>query len=279
MIIDSHHHLWDPSRGDYGWMPKDDPILSRTYDVQEAEEIFAANGVAYSVIVQAAPTVAESDYMLSLADRSRIIAGVVGWVDFEDPSHRSELERLATHPKFRSVRPMVQDISDDDWVLRSDIRWAFDALHDLDLAFDALGFPRHINRFREIFQRYPDLRVVIDHCLKPEVARGTFDDWAQDIETLARETNACCKLSGLVTEAGDDHGEDVLRPYVDHVISVFGAERIMWGSDWPVCRLKMEYENWLSLARKLTSNLSASQQEAIFKDTCRTFYRLSVEGG
>lgn len=278
MIIDSHHHLWDPSRGDYGWMPKDDPILSRVYSLREGEETFAANGVAHTVVVQAAPTVAESDYLLSLADQSDVLAGVVGWIDFEDASHRAQLDRLAAHPKFRSVRPMVQDISDNDWVLRPEIRWAFDALLDLDLAFDALGFPRHIARFREIFQRYPDLRVVIDHCLKPEIALGAFDEWAREMEQLAHETNALCKLSGLVTEAGEDHGEAALKPYVEHVVAVFGAERIMWGSDWPVCRLKTEYGDWLSLAKSLTDHLPGSQQQAIFGGNCRKFYKLSTRG-
>lgn len=276
MIIDAHHHLWDPARGDYGWMPEDDPVLSRVYDLSEGEMTFAASGVSHSVVVQAAPTVAESDYLLSLADQSDVIAGVVGWIDFEDEQHRAELERLARHPKFRSVRPMVQDISDNDWVLGANIRWAFDALCDLDLAFDALGFPRHATRFFEIFQRYPDLRVVIDHCLKPEIMRGAFDDWAREIEQLARETNARCKLSGLVTEAGEDYGEAVLKPYVDHVLSVFGTDRVMWGSDWPVCRLKMEYGDWLQLAKRLTKGLSASQQQAVFCNTSQQFYKLAV---
>jgi L-fuconolactonase len=274
MIVDAHHHLWHPARGDYGWMPADHPVLSRPYRLAEAEATFRGHGVGQSVIVQAAPTVAETEYMLGIADSSDIVAGVVGWIDFENPDDRRHLERLARHPKFRSVRPMVQDIADDDWLLRPGIGWAFDAIRDLGLAFDALGFPRHAPRFLEIFQRRPDMRAVIDHCLKPVIREGRFDDWAGDMERLARGTSASIKLSGLVTEAGADCSAAALRPYTDHVVAVFGPSRIMWGSDWPVCRLRTEYGDWLATARALTSHLPAEEQAAIFRTNAQDFYRL-----
>lgn len=279
MIVDAHHHLWNPARGDYGWMPPGDPVLSRVYRLPETEAVFRDHGVAQSVIVQAAPTIAETEYMLGIADSSDVIAGVVGWVDFENRDDRRHLERLAGHPKFRSVRPMVQDIADDDWLRRPDIRWAFDAIRDLDLAFDALGFPRHASRFLEIFQLYPDIRVVIDHCLKPEIREGHFDAWARDMERLARETCAHVKLSGLVTEAGADCSASALKPYVDHVLATFGPERVMWGSDWPVSRLRMEYGEWLASARALTSHLGADAQTALFSTNARSFYRLPPSPG
>jgi L-fuconolactonase len=274
MIVDAHHHLWHPARGDYGWMPADDPVLSRPYLLAEAETTFRAHGVGQSVIVQAAPTIAETEYMLGIADSSDIIAGVVGWIDFENRDDRRQLERLAGHPKFRSVRPMVQDIPDDNWLLVPDIQWAFDAIGDLDLAFDALGFPRHAAPFLEIFQRYPTLRVVIDHCLKPLIREGRFEDWAKAMERFAKETSALVKLSGLVTEAGPDCSVVALKPYVDHVLASFGAERVMWGSDWPVCRLRAEYGEWLATARELTEHLTVKQQTAVFATNAQRFYRL-----
>jgi L-fuconolactonase len=277
MIVDAHHHLWHPARGDYGWMPPDDPVLSRPYRLGEAEAIFRAHGVGQSVIVQAAPTVAETEYMLGIADSSEVIAGVVGWIDFENREDRRHLERLAAYPKFRSVRPMVQDIADDDWLLRPDIRWAFDAVRDLDLAFDALGFPRHAPRFLDVFQRYPEMRAVIDHCLKPVIREGEFDGWARGMERFARETPAWIKLSGLVTEAGADCSAAALKPYVEHVLSAFGPGRVMWGSDWPVCRLRMEYGDWQSMARALTAHLGEDERTAIFRTNARSFYRLSQE--
>ena len=279
MIVDAHHHLWDPARGDYGWMPPDDPVLSRTYSLAEAEAIFLDHGVVQSVIVQAAPTIAETDYMLGLADNSAVIAGVVGWIDFENRDDRRELERFARHPKFRSVRPMVQDIADDDWLLRPAFRWAFDAIRDLGLAFDALGFPRHSLRFLEIFQLYSELRVVIDHCLKPNIREGHFDAWAAGMERFARETSAQIKLSGLVTEAGTDCSATAFKPYVDHVLASFGPDRVMWGSDWPVCRLRMEYGDWLASAQALTSHLGADAQSALFSTNAQRFYRLPLPPG
>jgi L-fuconolactonase len=274
MIVDAHHHLWNPARGDYGWMPPNDPVLSRSYRLAEAEGLFQANGVGQSVLVQAAPTIAETEYMLGIADSSDVISGIVGWIDFDRPDDRSQLERLTRHPKFRAVRPMVQDIADDDWLLRPSIRWAFDALRNLDLAFDALGFPRHAPRFLDIFQRYPDLRVVIDHCMKPAIRDGEFDHWARAMERFARETSASIKLSGLVTEAGADRSAAAIKPYVDHVLSAFGPSRIMWGSDWPVCRLRMEYDDWLAVANALTDHLTAEEKTALFASTAQDFYRL-----
>jgi L-fuconolactonase len=274
MIVDAHHHLWNPARGDYGWMPADNPILSRPYRLAEAEALFRAHGVGRSFIVQAAPTIAETEYLLGIADSSEIVAGVVGWIDFDDHKDRRQLERLSKHPKFRSVRPMVQDIADDDWLLRPAISWAFDAVRDLDLAFDALGFPHHAPRFLDVFQRYPDLRVVIDHCLKPVIRGGEFDGWARNMERLARESAALVKLSGLVTEAGADWSVGTLKPYVDHVLASFGPGRIMWGSDWPVCRLKTEYGDWLASARDMTNHLSADERAAVFATNAQSFYRL-----
>ena len=147
MIIDAHQHFWNPVRGDYGWMPDDDPVLSRRYGPHDLASALAATGVTRTVLVQAAPSVAETEYMLGIADATAHVAAVVGWIDFEQPSQIDTLRRLARHPKFAGVRPMIQDIPDDGWMLRDDIAWAFKAVVDLDLTFDALGFPRHLDNF------------------------------------------------------------------------------------------------------------------------------------
>lgn len=273
--IDAHQHFWDPDRGDYGWMPKDDPVLSRSYGPLDLAPQMAAVGVGRTVLVQAAPTVAESDYMLSLADAAPIVAGVVGWVDFEAPGDRAEMERLARHPKFRGVRPMIQDIADDGWMLRPDVQWAFEAAEGLGLSFDALGFPRHLAPFLTIFKRYPGLRVVVDHGMKPDIAGGTgFDGWAEGMARLAGETGAYCKLSGLITEAAPDWSVATLQPYVAHILATFGPERVMWGSDWPVCRLRGEYADWFHAAEALTAHLTEAGRARIFGGTAAEFYRL-----
>lgn len=276
MRVDAHQHYWQPLRGDYGWMPPDNPILNRVYAPRDMAPLLAAHQIDATVLVQAAPTVAETEYMLGLADGSDSVAGVVGWVDFENPEQRAVLDRLAGHPKFKGVRPMIQDIPDDDWMLRADVQWGYQALCDLDLSFDALGFPRHLGNFLTLLERYPQMRVVVDHCMKPQIcdhSADRFAHWAQGMTRIAA-TGAYCKLSGLVTEARPDWTIDDLRPYGQHVLETFGPERVMWGSDWPVCRLAAEYDRWIEVAEALTQGLSAAERARVFGGTAVDFYRL-----
>ena len=279
MKIDAHHHFWNPARGDYGWMPEDNATLFRAYGPADLAPFLTAAGITHTVLVQAAPSIEESEYMLGIADATPHVAAVTGWVDFENPAHGHHLERLAAHPKFRGVRPMIQDIPDDNWMLRDDIRWAFEAVTALDLRFEALGLPRHIENFITLFGRHPGMKVVIDHCMKPDIANhssGGFDSWADGMARLAGETSAFCKLSGVITEAAFGWTVDDLRPYVDHVISVFGANRVMWGSDWPVCRLAGEYADWHSAAQALTAGLGDTEKANIYGQTANRFYDLGL---
>jgi L-fuconolactonase len=275
--IDAHQHYWNPARGDYGWMPVDDPVLARTYRPADLASQLVAHGIERTVLVQAAATVEETEYMLGIADATEHVAAVVGWVDFERPEHRSQIERLAGHPKLRGVRPMVQDIPDDGWLLREEIQWGFAAVAELGLAFDALGFPRHLANFLTVLTRYPELRAVVDHCMKPRIADRSpeaFRAWADGIGRIAGETGAFCKLSGLVTEADAGWTVEDLRPYAEHVLSVFGPERVMWGSDWPVCRLRGEYADWRRAAEALTADLSGVERARVFGGTAAEFYRI-----
>lgn len=281
-MIDAHQHYWNPARGDYDWMPKGHPVLDRTYLPDDLAGVLGQYGIARTVLVQAAATVSETEYMLGLADATPSIAGVVGWIDFENRDDLRQLERLKVHPKFLGVRPMIQDIDDVDWMLRPDIQWAFEALIDLDLTFDALGFPVHLENFHRILTRYSGLRTVVDHCMKPRIRdqmdrRDAFGDWAAGMTRLARDTNACCKLSGLVTEAREGWSETDIRPFSDHVLENFGAARVMWGSDWPVCLLQASYTTWRDIAERLCNNLSAEDQGLVFAGTATSFYRLVDE--
>ncbi len=277
-VIDAHQHYWQPARGDYDWMPMDNPVLARVYDPSHLTPILGSHGIDRTVLVQAAATVNETEYMLGLADATSHVAGVVGWIDFEDESDRETLARLGRHPKMVGVRPMIQDIDDVDWMLRPDIDWAFRAVIAEGLAFDALGAPRHLENFLVLMRRHPELRVVIDHCMKPQISSHSpesFDHWARGMSCLARETGAFCKLSGLVSEADDSWTIEDLRPYVDHVLGEFGAGRVMWGSDWPVCRLRAEYGEWLSVARLLTGELDTEEKFRVFGRTAIEFYGLA----
>ncbi|GGX59218.1 hydrolase [Tateyamaria omphalii] len=280
MKIDAHQHFWQPRRGDYDWMPKDNETLNRAYGPSDLAQTLKDHDIDGTVLVQAAATIHETEYMLGLADATPFIKGVVGWVDFEDRHQITELTRLAKHPKFLGVRPMIQDIPDVDWMLRPDVQWAYAAIIDLDLTLDALGFPKHLGNFLTLLQRYPDMRTVIDHCMKPQVrdqqtGKDAFSFWADGMSRLATETTAYCKLSGLVTEAAGGWSVSDLAPFARHVISEFSAGRVMWGSDWPVCRLQAEYPNWHQAAQELTNDLSQNDQTQIFGRTAAKFYRLS----
>jgi L-fucono-1,5-lactonase len=274
--IDAHQHYWQPLRGDYDWMPMDNAVLARPWLPDDLAPELAKHGVARTVLVQAAATVHETEYMLGIADATDSVAGVVGWVDFENPGDLAQLRRLAQHPKFCGVRPMIQDIADVDWMLREDVQWGFRALVDLDLTLDALGFTRHLDNFHTILTRYPDMRVVIDHIMKPPIGdhpKG-LEIWQDGMARLARETSACCKLSGLVTEANEGWRIDDLRPYAAHVLKEFGADRVMWGSDWPVCQLRATYDDWRAAAETLTAGLDPAAKEQVFGGTAARFYRL-----
>lgn len=274
--IDAHQHYWNPSRGDYDWMPMDNAILARVYGPSDLAPHLQAHGIAQTVLVQAAASVEETEYMLGIADACPSVAGVVGWIDFENRDHAGHLTRLARHPKFLGVRPMIQDIPDDNWMLRADVQWAYAAICDLDLSFDALGFPRHLENFLRLLTTYPSMRVVLDHCMKPQIrthSSTSFAHWAAGMTRLAQDTSAFCKFSGLVTET-DGWSLKALQPYADHLFSVFGPDRLMWGSDWPVCRLQASYGDWHAAARSLTKDMSQADQNKIFGETARTFYRL-----
>lgn len=276
-MIDAHQHFWNPARGDYGWMPPADPVLSRRYGPADLAPHLAQHGVAQTVLVQAAPSISETEYMLGIADAVPFVAGVVGWVDFENRSDRAELARLARHPAFKGVRPMIQDIADDAWMLREDVQWGYHAVIDEGLTFDALGFPRHLAHFLTLLKRYPDMRVVIDHCMKPQIrahSSDSFAHWADGMARLADQTGAYCKFSALVTEAAPGWTTDDLKPYVDHVLAVFGPERVMWGSDWPVCRLAASYDDWLAAAKALTAHLADQEKARVFGGAAAAFYGL-----
>jgi len=270
MIIDAHQHFWNPARGDYFWM-RGEAVAKITRPILPPDMAghLKAHGISKTVLVQAAPTVDETEYMLGLADATPYIAKVVGWIDFESRDDLRQLTRLAKHPKFAGVRPMIQDLPDVNWMLRKDVQWAFEAINDLGLTFDALGFPIHLDNFLKIFQRYPNMRTVIDHCMKPVIREGRFEDWAAKMAKIAEETHVFCKLSGIATEAKPGWTIETLRPYARHVLEVFGPSRVMWGSDWPVLELNGSYDSWFSAAQSIVPE---ADKAAVFGKTASHFY-------
>lgn len=274
MRIDAHQHFWRPERGDYPWMDGAPDVLHQPFVPSDLKPMLDAARIDATVLVQAAPTVDETHYLLGIADATPWVAGVVGWINFEDAAQRAVLETLAAHPALVGVRPMVQDIEDDDWILRPAIEWAFGATQELDLCFDALGYPRHARRFLQICERYPGLRVMLDHGLKPAIATDGFATWAADIRELARNTTASCKLSGLATEAGGDASSTRLQPYIDHLLECFGPQRLIWGSDWPVASSAIAYGEWLRICEQALASLNDDQRRAVFGRNAMDIYRV-----
>lgn len=275
VLIDSHQHYWQLARGDYGWLTEESGVLYRDYLPKDLLPILERHGIRQSIVVQAAPTLDETIFLLALAKENLSIAGVVGWVDMESLDSQALLSKLAQDPKFLGIRPMLQDINDPEWVLGGLLAPTFNALIENGLSFDALILPHHLYIIEILAERYPKLRIVIDHAAKPNIASSEIDDWSRAIKSIATHQNVYCKLSGLVTEAGERATKGALQPYVDCLIESFGAKRLMWGSDWPVVKTSMEYEQWLVMANELISELTDMEQRQIRGVTAHEFYCLS----
>ncbi len=276
--IDAHQHYWRVSRADYGWLTPAQGSLYRDFLPAELAPQLAAGAVSATVLVQAAPTEAETRYLIGLAQQAPSIAAVVGWVDFEAGDVAQRIRRLVQDggEKLKGLRPMVQDLADPDWLQRPAIDAAFSALIDQDLRFDALVMPDHLDVLVRRLQRHPALKVVLDHCGKPDIAAGAFEPWASQLTALARTTNAFCKLSGLLSQAQPGAGIDDLAPYVGHVFQCFGAGRILWGSDWPVLTTQASYDYWLQLSLQLVQRFAPGSERAVFAANAVRFYGLDI---
>ena len=200
---------------------------------------------------------------------------MVGWVPLDDPEVEPTLRRFARHRKFIGVRPMLQDLDDVDWINLDIVQTALRAVAELGLSFDALVKPFHLPALFRTVDANPWLRVVIDHAAKPDIAMGEFEPWATQMAALAERPSVYCKLSGLITEAGGNCRAEILRPYIDHLVEIFGAERLMWGSDWPVLEQVGTYRSWYELSRETLNGTAESELDLIFGHTASEFYRLS----
>jgi L-fuconolactonase len=265
--------VWRIGRGDYRWLTPGMPIY-RDYTLADLRPLLG--DITATVLVQAAPTETETAYLLNVARNSGgLVRGVVGWEDLTARDAPARIAGLAADSMLKGVRPMLQDIADTGWILQPAIRPALRAIEAAGLRFDALVQPRHLPAILGLSARHPGLRMVIDHAAKPAIAAGTFQPWANDIARLARETNALCKLSGLVTEAAVTWRTDDLRRYIDHLLVSFGPARLMWGSDWPVVDLAGGYARWRDATTDLLHELTEADRDLILGGTAAMFYGLS----
>jgi len=277
--IDAHQHFWRLARGDYGWLKPELGPLYRDFEPSDLEPLLARAGVSRSIAVQAAPSASETDHLLALAGREPSIAGVVGWIDFEAPNALAELERRRATKHLVGLRPMIQDLQDERWMLRPALRPVFDALEKHGLVFDALVRPQHLEALVELVERHPRLRLVIDHGAKPVIREGAAwagrARWEERLRVLAA-AGARVKLSGLLTEARPGAGFDELAPFVELLFEAFGPARVLWGSDWPVVLLAADYERWWELSLQLLRGLSGSEQARVLGGNALDFYRLEA---
>lgn len=271
--IDAHQHFWRLARGDYGWLTSALAPIYRDFGPNDVAPLLNARGIEKTILVQAAPSFAETLYMFELAEHAPFVAGVVGWVDFDAPDAASTIVKVAAeHPLLVGLRPMLHDFPDDDWLLRPNLAAAFEAMAGRGLVFDALARPHHLSRVRKICERHPNLTVVIDHIAKPLIRDRKLDPWRDDIAAVAKCPNTVCKLSGIATEAAPDWTVADIKPYIDHVFEVFGPQHILWGSDWPVVNLAGGYARWWEATTTLLAPLDAPARDAILGGTAERIY-------
>ncbi|MCG8436285.1 MAG: amidohydrolase family protein, partial [Gammaproteobacteria bacterium] len=274
MIVDSHQHFWSLGRGDYGWLTPDLQPIYRDFLPSDLVPHLDSLGIRKTVLVQAAPTVAETEFLLQIAASTDFVGGVVGWVDLESHDAADTIESLAKDQNLLGIRPMVQDLADEHWLARSSIEPGIAVLEENQLRFDALVTPKNLPSLCKFLARHKDLPVVIDHGAKPNIAAGEFGGWAESMAWIGAETKSFCKLSGLLTEAGESAEESDLLPYVSHLFEHFGAERLMWGSDWPVLEMVGVYEQWFDMAQSIVEELNPGAQRQVFGETAVAFYGL-----
>ncbi|MBZ6074851.1 amidohydrolase family protein [Microvirga puerhi] len=271
MRIDSHQHFWLMRNRIGQWPPPKLAAIHRDFLPADLEPLLAANGIDGTVLVQSLSSLDDTEFMLQLADQHAFILGVVGWVDLKKEEAPAQITRLAAHPKLKSLRPMLQDIADIGWIDDPALNPAIAAMKRHQICFDALVMPPHLRALTAFAKRHPNLPIVIDHGAKPLIASGHMHDWRSDMARLAALPHVHCKLSGLLTEAGQRPEAAALRPYVETLFDLFGADRILWGSDWPVLRLAGEYGDWLAMCMDF---VPAEYHEAVFGLNALAFYRL-----
>ncbi|AYG83854.1 hypothetical protein DWB77_06055 [Streptomyces hundungensis] len=283
-VVDAHHHVWELGVRDQDWIrgPELAP-LRRDFTLDELRGEARAAGVGATVLVQTVTVAEETPELLALADGSDLVAGVVGWTDLTSPGVADELARLRELPggdRLVGIRHQVQGERDPAWLLRPDVRRGLGAVADAGLVHDLVVLPGQLPSCVRAAALHPELTFVLDHLGKPPIASGALEPWSSDVRALAALPNTVCKLSGMVTEASWTRWRLAdLRPYAETVLDAFGAGRVMWGSDWPVCRLAASYAGVLGAGRGLVAGLGVGERGAVFGGTARGVYGLSPPAG
>ena len=275
MRIDAHQHFWRYRPEEYGWIDDSMSALRRDFFPADLKPELARAGVDGSVAIQACHTREETRWLLELADRESWILGVVGWVDLRSPEVRSELSELVQNPKLLGIRHVIQSEPDDRFLLQPDFLRGVGALEEFGLTYDILIYPRHLPVAAEFVARFPRQRFVLDHLAKPLIRSCQLKPWEAHIRALAKFTNVMCKLSGLVTEADWQHWKpDDIAPYLDVAFEAFGPERLMIGSDWPVCTVAASYARVMELIINYLDRFPAEARDAVLGGNAERFWKL-----
>lgn len=280
MIIDSHQHFWKLDLPfEYGWLrePKHTPIC-RDFLPNDLAVHLAETGVHRSIFVQTQHNVEENRWALNLADSNSFLAGVVGWVDLASEHCEEQLSEFLQHPKFVGVRHVTQDEPDENFIVRPEVVRGLKVLQRHQVPFDLLFYVQHLRHAATLAEMLPDLPMVIDHLSKPRIKSQEINSWRVDLTNAAKSPNLFCKLSGMVTEADWQNWKPQdLKPYVDTALEAFGAERCMFGSDWPVCELAGSYRQVFDALTDALGPITPTELENIFCNTAKRFYRLKLE--
>jgi L-fuconolactonase len=280
VIVDAHHHFWDPATADYPWLTDELAAIRRAFGPDDLAPLVAASGIDATILVQTRSSVAETEAFLATAAETRFVRGVVGWVDLRDPAIDDVIARLRAGPggdRLVGIRHQVHDEDDPDWLGRADVRRGVAAVGRAGLVYDLLVRARELPAARAVVAALPDVRFVVDHVAKPAIRAGTDPAWTRGVGAFVGLPNAWWKLSGLVTEADWQawRPED-LQPFVDRVLEVAGPDRVLFGSDWPVCLLAAPYAGVVDTARALIAARSPAEQAAILGANAVDVYRLEL---
>lgn len=276
MRIDAHQHYWKIERNDYGWITPELPVLYRDYMPEDLSPQLIKHQLDGSIVVQAAPTLAETEYLLSLADQEKNIMGVVGWLDLNNLDHRTHYEAFRKHPKFVGFRIMIQEMADASLILEPHFVKALRYYAEENIPVDLLVVSHQLEHLVTLLNEVPDLRGVIDHIAKPSIADGIREPWLSQMKEIAKHPNIYCKLSGMVTEADHNNWKpEHLTGYIHQVIEMFGSERLLFGSDWPVCLLAASYDQVVDvLEQALPPSWGEKERERLFGANAKEFYKL-----
>jgi L-fuconolactonase len=276
-IIDAHHHLWKYNSSDYGWMDDSMEVLKKDYLPSRLARLLTDSGVSGTVVVQARQILEETEWLLKMADEFPFIRGVVGWVDLRSGDLKTQLEIYAAHPRMSGVRHVIHDEPDEDFMLRPAFLKGMEVLQEYGLTYDLLLFPQHLKNALRLVRRFPGTRFVLDHMSKPPIRSGRIHPWKEDIMALAGQPNVWCKVSGMVTEADRNRWRyEDLVPFMEVALEAFGTDRLMAGSDWPVCTLAGTYAEVMAVTRRFFGELSGNEQDKIFMQNAVDCYALEI---